>query len=62
MDDWGPDDQRAHDLMSEKVPPMTWLYKTSKPLSFIRVAFEFVLPVIVGLSAILSLLIRAAHQ
>jgi hypothetical protein len=61
MDDWGPDDQRAQDLIDERVPRVNWLYDWMSPVARIRVGFEFALPIVIGFVVIALLTYRASH-
>lgn len=53
------DDQMNYDELRRHVPSIAWLYRISKPAAHLRIAFEFPLPVLVGLYAIYALLSRA---
>lgn len=57
--DWTLDDQHNYDEVRRRVPSIVWLYRISKPAAYLRIAFEFLLPVFVGLYAIYALLSRA---
>jgi len=56
---WTQDDQINYDELRRRVPSIAWLYRISKPAAHLRIAFEFPLPVLVGLYAIYALLSRA---
>jgi hypothetical protein len=55
---WTQEDQHAYDELRRYVPSIAWLYRISKPAAYFRIAFEFPLPVLVGLYAIYALLSR----
>jgi hypothetical protein len=55
-------DQEAYEEMSRRLPDIGWLYRWSKPLTYVRVFFEFALPVLVGVCAIVWLLITVWHH
>lgn len=52
---WTKGDQAAYDELREGVPDNAWVYRLSKPVAFARLAFEFVLPLALGLYVVISL-------
>lgn len=57
--DWTQDDQHQHDQLRRHLPSVAWLYSISKPAAYLRIAFDFPLPMLVALYAIYALLSRA---
>ena len=53
---WTMDDQRRYDELRQRVPSIAWLYSVSKPVAYIRVVFEFLLPFVLGIYAALAVL------
>jgi hypothetical protein len=56
---WTQNDQHDYDELRRYVPAIAWLYRISKAAAYFRIAFEFPLPVLIGLYAIYALLSRA---
>lgn len=48
MGGWTREDQQAYDDFRDSVPSIAWLYKVSGPTAFIRIFFEFGVPIIFG--------------
>jgi len=46
---WSQEDQAQYDEMRVAVGDIAWIYSASKPVAFIRMLFEFGLPLIYGL-------------
>jgi hypothetical protein len=55
-------DHEAYEEMNRRLPDIGWLYQWSKPVAFARVAFEFALPLLVGICAIVWLLVTMGHH
>ena len=55
---WSQEDQRNYEEIHEGVPRAVWLYSMSKPVACFRVAFEFALPVIVGVVSVILLVLK----
>jgi len=55
---WTIEDQMEYDRLHEHVPRIHWLYSWSRPLSLVRIAFEFALPIIAGAIAVCLLLAK----
>lgn len=53
---WSQSDQENYDDLHSRVPKMAWLYSWSGPLALVRLAFEFVFPLVVGSVSIWCLL------
>ena len=58
---WSQEDKRIYDELHEGIPRAVWLYSMSKPVAFCRVAFEFVLPVIVGVVSVILLVLKVVR-
>lgn len=58
---WSQEDQRNYDELHEGIPRAVWLYSMSKPVAFFQVAFEFVLPVIVGVVSVILLVLKVVY-
>lgn len=56
---WTQGDQDQFDDLRQQVPSVAWLYSISKPSAYLRIVFDFPLPVLVALFAIYALLSRA---
>lgn len=52
---WSHKKQAQYDLKRTAVGDIAWIYSASKPVAFIRIFFEFGLPIIYGLFAICML-------
>lgn len=50
------EDQYYYDELDNHLPRIDWLYKWSKPAAFIRIFFEFALPVLIGFVSVCWLL------
>jgi hypothetical protein len=62
-ENWDLSDQEEYDEMRARgVPDISWLYRWSKPLVVVRVIFEFALPLVVGICAIVWLLVTMWHH
>lgn len=46
---WSKEDQARYDEIRTAVGDIAWIYSASKPVAFIRMFFEFGLPIIYGL-------------
>lgn len=57
--DWSLEDQAQYDELRQSVPSVAWVYRVSKPIAWLRIFFEFVLPVFVGLYAVWASLTQA---
>lgn len=57
--DWTMEDQAQYDELRQAVPSIAWTYRLSKPIAWLRVLFEFALPVFVGLYAVWVSFVRA---
>jgi hypothetical protein len=55
---WTLQDQMEYDELHASLPSMDWYYKWSPSVANVRMLFEFVLPVLLGLYAASSLLFR----
>lgn len=53
---WSIEEQRSHDELYENVPRDKWLYNWLTPVAFIRLTFEFLIPVVSGMLAIFFLI------
>lgn len=42
---WTMEDQIEHDEVSSALPNIMWLYRSSRPVTYLRAAFDFILPV-----------------
>lgn len=60
MQGWSMEDQRAYDELRESIPDITWLYRWSKPTAFIRILFEYAVPLLFGIYTV-SVLIQRAY-
>lgn len=60
MHDWSEEDQRHHDDTAHLLPAIGWLYQSSHWIGSLRFAFDFVVPLIVGVAAILLLACHVA--
>ncbi len=58
MQDWTEQDQRYHDELHSQVPDIGWLYSASKPMAFVRVGFEYVVPLVFGGYSIITLVMK----
>lgn len=56
--DWSYEDQMAYDELHDGIPRAEWLYNWHTPVAFIRLSFEFLVPLITGLLSICMLLIK----
>lgn len=55
---WTREDQYEHDEIRSEVAGMDWPYRWSAPAAFLRIAFEFTVPIVFALVAGASLLNR----
>lgn len=46
---WTQEDQQRHDELHKHIPRIDWLYNWSKPTALVRILFEFLLPIIIGI-------------
>lgn len=58
---WTQEDQFNYEELHHGIPRAAWLYTMSKPVAFVRVAFEFFFPLIIGITAISLLVLKNAH-
>ena len=58
---WTIEDQIEHDEISGALPNIMWLYRSSRPVAYLRVAFDFVLPVLFAAYAIYALVSMTAR-
>ena len=52
---WTEEQQRSYDDLHQHIPKALWLYPLSKYVTYVRVVFEFILPVLLGFASILRL-------
>lgn len=43
---WTQEDQRAHDDLQGSLPNIRWLYRSSPPVAYLRLLFDYALPVL----------------
>lgn len=55
MDSWTLEDQERYDELRKRVGDISWIYRWSKPAAIARAIFEFMLPLLVGVYAIVAL-------
>lgn len=58
---WTQEDQRNYDELHQGIPRSVWLYSLSKPVAFCRVAFEFALPIVVGVVSAVLLVLKVVY-
>lgn len=58
---WTQEDQEAYDEMRKSVPPIHWYWQKAYLIAWSRVAFEFALPLAVGIYTAVLLGLRAWH-
>ena len=58
--DWTPEDQHNYDELHTNIARIDWLYHWSKPASFVRIFFEFVAPLLVGIFVMCLLVLKAS--
>jgi amino acid transporter len=56
---WDVSDQQAYDEIHEHIPRADWIYTWTKPTAFIRMVFEFFVPIAFSAYAIVLVLISA---
>lgn len=59
IENWSESDQHAYDELHARVPAIGWLYRASKPVVFIRLSFEYILPAAFALYVTLALAVKA---
>lgn len=57
--DWTQEDQEAYDEMHQSVPPIHWYWQKAHLVAWSRIAFEFALPLAVGIYTAALLVFRA---
>ncbi|MDZ7842163.1 MAG: hypothetical protein U5R46_15285 [Gammaproteobacteria bacterium] len=55
VDGWTEEDQRLYDGLYSRLPKIDWLYDRFKDVTTCRMLFEFLLPVVYGIVAIVAL-------
>lgn len=55
---WGLEDQRTEDEKNKLVPPIYWYWRKAPAVARLRVVFEFVLPLCVGIYTAAMLVFR----
>lgn len=60
MESWTEEDQQAYDM--DHLPKIAWLYRWAPRIAYIRIFFEYGLPVLFGLYAIYALLSKAIYS
>jgi hypothetical protein len=59
VESWSEQDQRDYDQRRGSVPNVWWLYSLAGPVACLRQAFEYALPVVLGLIVITLLTLKA---
>lgn len=55
MSNWSQEDEREANELRERVPDIGWLYQWSKPAVAARIVFEYMVPAVFSLYAVISL-------
>lgn len=59
VESWSENDQRGYDQRKGRVPNVWWLYSLSGPVAWLRLAFEYALPVVIAIVVITLLTLKA---
>ncbi len=58
IDNWSMEDQQAYDDSHDSVPSIDWLYRVSGPTAFVRIFFDFGIPIIFGVISVVLIGIK----
>jgi hypothetical protein len=59
MERWSEQDQHNYEECHSRVPEIAWLYQRAKSVAFVRVFFEYALPIFTGLYSAIVLFLSA---
>lgn len=55
------EDQEAYDELCQSVPPIHWYWQKAPFVAWLRIAFEFALPLLIGIYTALMLISKVCH-